>query len=208
MSLVRWIFGCLRFKCCLISAFWLVQTNLAFAEPNSIAAVKSVRLISVLPQPNLNLQPGWSLSAEFDIFLGFKLQEAAERGLPLNFSVDFQLIQQRWYWSDARVVTKSFPISLSYHALTRTYRLQHAEDVLVFSSLNDAIARMSVLSNWLVIRKDQIEMGKKYLAKVRFSLNLSEMPKPFQVNALTNSQWDLSSGWVQFDFLPNNEELG
>lgn len=206
MDLTQCPGACLKLKLMLIVAL-VVQPLSSFAVAESIATVKAVRLVPAAALSKVSDTSGWVLSAEFDVFLGFKLQEAAERGLPLNFSVDFQLIRPRWYWSDKRVVTLSLPIELSYHALTRTYRLQKAGAVLIFSSLNEALAAMSRLSYWRVVRHDQVELGQRYVAKVRFSLDMSEMPKPFQVNALTNSQWELASDWLEFEFLPKSEEL-
>ena len=179
------------------------------AQTASAVVVDSVRLLPTdSVQSEVGLASGWLLSAQFDVQLGFKLQEAADRGLPLRFTVDFQLIQPRWYWSDKLVVRDSYPIELSFHALTRTYRLAESGRVLVFSTLNEAITEMTSLSDWLVIRRDQIIMGQRYVAKVRFSLDVSKMPKPFQVNALTNSQWELASDWLQFEFMPRAGELG
>jgi hypothetical protein len=35
------------------------------------------------------------------------------------------------------------------------------------------------------------------------SLDLGKLPKPFQVNALNNKTWNVSSDWTRFPFTPD-----
>lgn len=155
------------------------------------------------------MQPtkGWALSAEFEVALSRKLQEALDKGLPLKFAVDFRLLKPRWYWTDDQAVTQSYPITLSYHALTRTYRLVTPSSSLTTPHLRDALMAVSSVNNWLVLSPDKIEWGQNYRAQVRFRLDVTEMPKPFQLNAMVNSEWDLSSDWLEFQFTPKQEAL-
>lgn len=150
-------------------------------------------------------ESGWSMAAEFDIKLSYKLQEAANRGLPLNFSVDFRLLKPRWYWADKAIVIESYPMVLSYHALTRTYRVVTEQDTFTAPDLDSAVKSMTRLAEWKVIPRSKIVLGDTYLAQVRFRLDVAELPKPFQINAFTNSQWILTSDWLEFEFTPKAE---
>ncbi|MDX1668470.1 MAG: DUF4390 domain-containing protein, partial [Limnobacter sp.] len=176
----------------------------SYAAEESYTRVTGVRLaptdLEVRPD-----QPGWSIAAEFDIKLSNKLNDAANRGLPLNFVVDFRLIKPRWYWTDQELVVKSYPMVLSYNALTRSYRVETPTGNQTTPDLQSALNLMSRLSEWPVVLRSQIQIGETYLAQVRFRLDVAEMPKPFQINALTNSQWILSSDWLEFEFTPRSE---
>ena len=33
-------------------------------------------------------------------------------------------------------------------------------------------------------------------------LDVAQLPKPFQVNALNNNDWRLSSDWIEFNYKP------
>lgn len=184
--------------CCML----LSSPTFASAQ-QSAAQVRAVKLEPAKPP----LPKGWTLSAEFGLGLGDKLREAVERGLPLQFAVDFKLLKPRWYWADEEVVSASYPFNLSYHALTRTYRLVTPSQTLTFNRLEDAVEAMSKVAQWPVIQKDAISVGEKYNAKVRFRLVLTEMPKPFQISALVNTEWDLSTEWLEFEFTPHSEIL-
>jgi hypothetical protein len=40
--------------------------------------------------------------------------------------------------------------------------------------------------------------------RVRLALDISELPKPYQLNALGSSDWTLSSNWVSLDMKGSN----
>lgn len=177
--------------------------SVAVAQLDSSTKVTAVKL-----EPSKSPSPaGWELAAEFDIELGYKLREAVDRGLPLQFAVDFQLMRSRWYWVDEEVINTTYPINLSYNALTRTYRVVTPSNTFNTPTLEDAMMHMVRVRNWAVIPPDAIDIGQPYTAQVRFRLLLTELPKPFQISALVNSEWDLSSEWLAFDFTPRREVL-
>jgi len=177
--------------------------TLSHAQLDSVTRVVAVKLEpSKAPLP-----PGWNLAAEFDISLGHKLRDAVDRGLPLQFAVDFRLMRERWYWMDQEVVATTYPLNLSYNALTRTYRLITPNSTFNAPTLEDVMQHMARANNWPVIERDRIELGAPYTAQVRFRLLLTELPKPFQISALVNSEWDLSSEWLTFEFTPKREVL-
>lgn len=177
-----------------------------------LAAVKLEPLSQLAPQSSAagtspSAAKGWALSADFDVVLSRKLQEALDKGLPLKFAVDFRLLKPRWYWADEESIEVSYPVTLSYHALTRNYRLVTPNNTLNTPSFKDALDAMSHVKNWTVIPADRIRWGQSYRAQVRLRLDVNELPKPFQISALVSSQWDLSSDWVEFQFTPRQEAL-
>jgi hypothetical protein len=44
--------------------------------------------------------------------------------------------------------------------------------------------------------------GASYEAAVRMKLDVNQLPKPFQVNALASREWQLASDWYRFAFTP------
>lgn len=187
----------------LLGLILLGSLVLAFAQQDSVTKVTAVKLEPTRPPA----EAGWSLAAEFNIQLGHKLREAVDRGLPLQFAVDFELTRPRWYWVDEQVVNTTYPYNLSYNALTRTYRLITPSSTYNAPTLEDVMQHMVKIKDWSVIPRDRIAFGEPYVAHVRFRLLLTELPKPFQISALVNSEWDLSSEWLTFDFTPRREAL-
>lgn len=145
-------------------------------------------------------EEGYVLAADFNLNLNPRLEEAVTRGVALYFVVDFELSRSRWYWLDEQLVSRSQSFQLSYHALTRHYRLSTGTLHQSFPSLDDALRILSRLRNWHIIEKSGLKGDQTYFAALRMRLDLTQMPKTFQVNALANRDWNLSSEWSRWQF--------
>jgi hypothetical protein len=143
---------------------------------------------------------GYSLAADFEVSLNRRLEDAVNKGLVLYFTADFELTRSRWYWFDRTVVRRSKTFRLSYHALTRQYRLSSGALHQSFHSLEDALRMLSRVRRWLVVEEDEIDNEADYVASARLHLDPSQMAKTFQVSALSNRDFRLSSGWLMWNF--------
>lgn len=135
------------------------------------------------------------LNAQFDFELPPSLEDAVNRGIALYFVVDFELYRERWYWFDRRLVAESLTYRLTYSPLTRQYRLARGALAQPFDTLAEAMATLRRLRNWKVIERGIIRPDEDYRAQVRMRLDTSQLPRPFQVNALTQRDWTLASDW-------------
>jgi hypothetical protein len=144
---------------------------------------------------------GYALSADFQIDFNPRLEEAVTRGMTLYFVAEFELKRHRWYWMDEKVASKKQTWRLSYHVLTRQYRLSTGALHQSFATLEEALRMLSRVHLWQVISAP-LNSGDEYEAALRFSLDISQLPKPFQVSALTNREWNLDSDWIYWKFTP------
>lgn len=148
-------------------------------------------------------EDGYVLSADFNINFNSRLEDAVNKGVVLYFATDFELNRSRWYWFDEHVVRRSRTVQLSYHALTRQYRLSTGALHQSFPTLDEALRVLSRLRNWQVLEAGEVKGDQVYLAGVRMRLDLTQMPKTFQVNALANKDWNLVSEWMRWNFTPD-----
>lgn len=144
----------------------------------------------------------WVMSADFRVPLPNRLEEAINQGVALYFVVDLEVYRSRWYWWDERLTQASQTYRLSYHALTRQYRVTVNGFQQSFSNLREALQGMSVMRAWKVMDLERPKAGIKYDAYVRMRLDLAQLPKPFQITALTNRDWNLQAEWKRFNFNP------
>ncbi len=93
------------------------------------------------------------LNADLEIGLRPAIEETLNKGVPLNFIVEFEIKKPRWYWLDEVIVTAQQHIRLSYHALTRQYQLTNNAKYQNFSSLNEALRELGRLQKWHVAEK-------------------------------------------------------
>jgi hypothetical protein len=143
------------------------------------------------------------LEAQFDISLTHTLEEVLSKGVPLYFVLEFELIRPRWYWFNDRVIYLNQQYRLAYNALTRQYRLGIGNLYESFGSLAEALEVMS-----RVRRRQEIEAGTirrdAYNAALRMRLDTSQLPKPFQLNALGSREWHLGSDWFRWTVMPRD----
>ncbi|BFG72005.1 DUF4390 domain-containing protein [Paraburkholderia terrae] len=143
---------------------------------------------------------GWSLDARFEFELNSNLEDAVNKGIPVYFTTDFELSRPRWYWFDEQPVSVSQSIRLSFQPLTREYRVSTGGLQLGFASLNEALSVIKHVTSWHVIDRNQVHPGETYTASVRMQLDIALMPKPFQIDAVNNRDWNLASDWKRFTF--------
>lgn len=142
------------------------------------------------------------LSADFDFALTPTLQEALDKGIPLYFTIEFELTRARLLWFSEKVAQWSITYRVSYSSLTQQYRVASGPLGQAFDSLGDVQRFLGRVASRPVLRADELVKGTRYDAAIRERLDVNELPKPFQVNALASHEWQLSSDWHRFTFTP------
>lgn len=140
------------------------------------------------------------LSADFDFDLSPRLAEWVANGVPLHFVVEFELVRKRWWWIDEKSLAKRLQLRLSYHALSRNYRLSSGALQQNYASLNEALNVLRRLRSWTVAERVALPQDVSYQAGVRMRLDTSMLPRPFQLTALTSRELVMESPWLRFDY--------
>lgn len=170
---------------CVIS-FLLITTSLWAAEIEIQAPLMEVT------------EDGLAVSADLKFELGPRLEEAVSKGVVLHFVAELEGQRPRWWWLDEKVLVRSQSWRLSYHALTRQYRVSTGSGLYQsFASLGEALRMLSRIRHWYVADKNEtpLRVGEAYRLGMRVYLDLSQLPRPFQISALGNREWNLSSEW-------------
>ena len=149
----------------------------------------------------------WLLSATFQIELSPGLEDAVQKGVVLYFQTEFDLTRSRWYWFDEKSALVQRQTRLSYQPLTQQYRIASEGFTFSAKSMSEALQAVGSIGGWRVMENSQLDPGKSYTASMRMNLDLSKLPKPFQVNALNNRDWNVSSDWYRFPFSSNGPNL-
>ena len=146
---------------------------------------------------------GYQLTANFDIRLSLLIEQALIHGVTLNFVSEFTLTRSRWYWLDEVANRTEQTTKLSYSALTRQYRIKRGNLFQNFANLDDALRVLGNQSS-NPIPADLLNRSSGYIASLlksnsnytafaRMRLDVAQLPKPLQVNALTSDEWKLDS---------------
>lgn len=149
-----------------------------------------------------NAEDGYVLEADFDIVLTHTLEEALNKGVPLYFQLEFELIRPRWYWFNEKLAGSAQDYRLAYNPLTRQYRVGVGRLHQNFATLAEALNVMSHIRRREDIPAGALRKDNTYVGAVRLRLDTSQLPKPFQVNALGSREWQLSSDWYRWTINP------
>jgi hypothetical protein len=147
-------------------------------------------------------EEGIALAADFAFELNPRLAEVVTNGVPLYFVVEFELTRPRWYWFDEKAAAKRIQLRLSYHPLSRHYRLSTGVLQQNYPTLEEALNVLRRVRNWLVVERAAGLADANYEAAVRMRLDVALLPKPFQLSAITSRELNLESPWKRFTFRP------
>lgn len=177
--------------------------------------------ISVVKAEARAVDEGYELVADFKIVLPPSVSEALKRGVVLNFITELAITRSRWYWLDTDVMSHEQSTKLSYNALTRQYRISRGTLFQGFSSLENALRVLGhqsappvpagALSGSDGYVAQLIQGQIRHTAFAQMRLDVSQLPKPLQVSALTNPDWNLDSerhSWPILFEVPVPEEAG
>jgi hypothetical protein len=147
-------------------------------------------------------EDAYVLNAEFDFALNPTLEEALQKGVPLYFALEFELVRPRKYWFDEKVMSFSTQYRVSYNALTRQYRVASGLLAQTFDGLDEVERFLSRVTSRQIARADELAKGTRYEAAIRLRLDVNQLPKPFQLSALGSREWSLQSDWHRWSFTP------
>lgn len=144
------------------------------------------------------------VSAQVVFELPPAVEEALLKGIPMFFVTEATVLRERWYWYDKKLASVQRQMRLAYQPLTRRWRLNvnagAGREASVglslnpsFDTLEDALSAIKRVSRWKIADTADLESGLKYKVNFSFRLDLSQLPRPFQIGALGQSDWDLAA---------------
>ncbi len=152
--------------------------------------IKSVEVAAV--------NQGYEISVDSEIALNATLERALEKGIILYFATKLTLEDSRWFLVNDEVARAKLRVALRYYALTRQYQLNYLSSSQNFNSLKEALKALGRLKGYPLTIKDGLKENVEYMASLRIWFDLTRMPKPFQVEALASSQWELTSDRLEW----------
>jgi hypothetical protein len=95
---------------------------------------------------------------------------------------------------------------LSYQPLTRRWRLQVSPVPIgnsglalgqSFDTREEAMAAVQHIARWKIAELADLEPDARYSVEFQFRLDVSQLPRPFQIGAVGHSDWNISASRTQ-----------
>ena len=173
--------------CCLIAL-----ASAALAQPTT--EIEQLRLERT--------DEGVMLSASVRFELPAVIDEVLDKGIPMFFVAEATLLRDRWYWYDKQVATAARHMRLSYQPLTRRWRLVVSPMPIgnsglalgqTFETREDAMAAVQRISHWKIAEPGDVDPDGRYSVDFRFRLDVSQLPRPFQIGAVGHADWNITA---------------
>jgi hypothetical protein len=145
---------------------------------------------------------GVLLSAYVKFELPPIIDDALDKGIPMFFVAEAVLYRDRWYWYDKQVASTARHMRLSFQPLTRRWRLVVSPIPIgnsglalgqTFDSREEALAAVQRISHWKIAEANDVDSDAKHNVDFRFRLDVSQLPRPFQIGAVGHDDWHLSA---------------
>jgi hypothetical protein len=184
-----------------LRSFGVLAATAALAIAASSASRAARADVIVVKSAELRAEEdAYVLNAEFDLDVNSTLEEALQRGVPLYFLLEFEITRPRWYWLPEKVLSSTTQYRIAWNALTQQYRVSSGLLTQTLYTLDEVERFLSRVTSRPIARRDELQPGARYDAALRLRLDVNQLPKPFQVNALTSREWSLQSDWYRWSF--------
>lgn len=143
---------------------------------------------------------GVLLSASVHFDLPPAVEDALAKGIPMFFVAEAVLLRDRWYWYDKQVLTARRHMRLSFQPLTRRWRLVMSSTPIgnsgalgqTFETREEALAAVQRISRWKIADNADLDPDARHSIDFRFRLDVSQLPRPFQIGAVGQADWNIN----------------
>ncbi len=117
------------------------------------------------------------------------VEDALQRGVPIYFVAEAQLMRNRWYWRDERVARVSRSWRVAYQPLTNSWRVSLGGLYQTYATLSEALGIASRSAAWKLAELPQLDPDKSYYVEFSYKLDTTQLPGPMQFGLGGQSDW-------------------
>ncbi len=151
--------------------------------------------------PIVTLEPDGVYASTSVVFaLPVALEDALHRGIPLYFLTRLMVTQSRWWWFDASIGEGRQLTRLGYEPLLGKYRVVTGALRTTYASLDEALDQVQHVLRLKVADAHALKRGESYQVGGHFELDLSQLPRPFQLNVGSQSEWQIEADFPRAVF--------
>ena len=117
------------------------------------------------------------------------VEDAVQRGVPIYYVAEAQLLRNRWYWRDERVARVSRSWRLAFQPLTGAWRVSLGGLNQTYPSMAEALSAVSRASGWKLADLTQLDNDKPYYIEFSYHLDSTQLPGPMQFGLGGQGDW-------------------
>ena len=192
------LLGCRRLCVALIGIWCWTMATAVYADTSvELQALKFERT-----DADLYMSGAWRFE------LPPAIEDALLKGITLYFVTEVDVHQERWYFYNQRVAHAERHVRLFYQPLTRRWRVSVSPQPFNVSGLGvsigqshdsaeDAMAAVHRVVRWRIASPSDINWDAKPTVSINFKLDLKQLPRPLQIGAAGQSDWNIGFAKTQ-----------
>ena len=148
------------------------------------------------------------MSGTWQFELPSALEDALLKGITLYFMTEVEITQERWYVYNQRVAHAERHVRLFYQPLTRRWRVNISPQPFNVSGLGvslgqsydtaeDALSAVRRIVQWRIANAGELNPDAKQTININFKLDLKQLPRPLQIGAAGQSDWNIGYNKTQ-----------
>ena len=149
-----------------------------------------------------------TMSANWRFDLPSALEDALLKGITLYFVTDVEISQERWYVYNQRIAQAERHVRLFYQPLTRRWRVNISPQPFNVSGLGmslgqsydtaeEAMVAVRRIVQWRIANATDYNPDAKQTISINFKLDLKQLPRPLQIGAAGQSDWNIGFNRTQ-----------
>ena len=141
------------------------------------------------------------LASEVEIELPNYINIAINQGFAVPMMFEVQILALRNYWFDQKIVTLKQQYQLHYLPMLRSYVVfdLNTGQRRYYDSLPEAVQDLEVVYNYPMMDVNNLEYNRIFYARMRYGIDIDELPLPLKSSSLWDNDWDLQSDWYEWD---------
>ena len=126
---------------------------------------------------------------------------AIEQGFAVPIMFEVEILANKRYWFDDRVVSLKQQYLLHYQPMLNSYVVSdiNNSERRYFDDRNAAVNFIEVVYNYPMLDINNLVANRDYYARVRYGIDADELPLPLKSSSLWNNDWDLKSDWFVWE---------
>ena len=119
--------------------------------------------------------------------------------VPMMFEIEIRVAQA--YWFDPKVVSLKQQYTLHHQPMLDSFVVLdvNTSERHYFEQRKAAVDFIELVYNYPMLDIDNLAADKNYYARVRFGIDIDELPLPLQSSWFWDSDWDLQSEWYEWE---------
>lgn len=146
---------------------------------------------------------GLFLTARVDFGLSSVIEDALNKGIPMHFVAEADVMRERWYWADQTLVSARRYLRVAYQPLTRRWRLNTSSEPIVnaglgvslaqsYDSLDEVMSAVQRIGRWRIASPSEVDESGRLWLRFRFRLDASQWPRTLQLGSVGHADWAIS----------------